>query len=780
MTPSLPQSTDAQRSETDKPQDPLLEALKGPLSKLITDDVRLAIDPEKIFQYAEIRRNEFYWRGNQYLDEVYSSDGNLVDYKPINGTWHEFQNTDDDASGMYSTVINDFRGYGRKFVAVLAQQAPNVKCEPNDDQNTEQRDRAKKAQRVADLLHNLWDVKKQNRKLFLTYYKDGPAFGHTFFVSDGEKYGYTEEPVTEMRPMPLGPATLNCVSCGVQTPVPDTTQPPTTCPNCQQPFGPEDLQEPETANMPQPTGEVKRYANGCVEHRVESGLRVTTVFDIEDLTDTPFLLWESEVHKGKIFQEFPWLRDKFANEGGESYGGGGTSTTSGQITRDIASSPSGTYIAPRKNRLLASKCWIRPTMYELAKGTVTVPTQDGQQQSMDFRDALKQNFPQGLKVTLISGDTIAKLEAERMDDAWSLSPPEPAETAYADPLCKDYLDVQDQTNDFANIQRQTWERAIPQVFIDTRRIDTTFQAKYRQLPASYIPVQGTGSGGNINDAIGKVPTATPEEGMEKYGVEQREHGAEIIGITPQIYGGGAAEQTAYATNLKRNQAMLQLSVPADSAREYWCDVTYNAVMLAAKHSKGRIPDPNAPSTGVVFIDEIEDLLKGGFHFEAGDAMPMSWPEQREQLNENLKNLAGSPQVLNQLGFNEPSNIPKLQDTLLGMPEWKIPNQEALGKVDRSIQQLLQTGPTEKPSQMNPGQTIQIPSIPVDEWDDHAFFAQAIGEWLSSEKADLQRQQNPQGFSNVVAFWKSHKGLATPPPMPPGAPGQPPPPGPQAQ
>ncbi len=325
------------------------------------------------------------------------------------------------------------------------------------------------------------------------------------------------------------------------------------------------------------------------------------------------------------------------------------------------------------------------------------------------------------------------------------------------------MDQQDFTNDITNIQRQTYERQIPQIFIDTRRINTTYQAKYRQLPASFIPIQ-SGQGGNINDAIGHVPVAKVEPEMEQYGVAQREHGAEIIGITPQIYGGGAAEQTAYATNLKRNQAMLQLSVPADAGRTYWCKVTENGVKLTAKYSKGNIPSPYSPSTGTQRVDDIEELLEGGWHVEAGDAMPMSWPEQREQLNENMKNLAGNP------------------DKLIGIPDWDIPNQNALVKLKGEIRELLKSAPTQQPSQQVPGQMISVPTIPVDEFDNHAFVATALEEWFQTENAQTIRQSNQQGFDNVVAFWKSHKGLSMPPPAPTGGPppgGPPPPPGPGA-
>src|ERR1700692_2678452 len=103
-------------SPTKPKADPILEALKPGVLQLINEDVRAAIDPEKIQQYAQIRYHELYWRGNQYLDEIYDSKGNTVDYRPMglpnpDGT----QNDNLDGLDSYDTVINDVRGYGRKF-----------------------------------------------------------------------------------------------------------------------------------------------------------------------------------------------------------------------------------------------------------------------------------------------------------------------------------------------------------------------------------------------------------------------------------------------------------------------------------------------------------------------------------------------------------------------------------------------------------------------------------------------------------------------------------------
>ncbi len=766
MTPSAKKKTD-----------PILQALKGGVLKMVTDDVRNAIDPEKLYQYADIRRNELYWRGNQYLDEVYNNQGQLVDYTPIGGQWH--QDNPEADQGAFDTVINDIRGYGRKFIAVLAQSPPNVKAVANSKTNSDHVRVAKKAQRVAELLYGLWDIKKQNRKLFLTFYKNGTPFGFTEFVADGERFGYREEPVTELQETPLGPSNLNCPECGLQTPAPDPASAPLSCPGCERPYAPEDLQEPEMAMLPQQVG-TKKYANGAVEHRVESGLRVTTPFDIEELSQADWLLYEYEKQKGRIFQAFPELREQFKGIGDMAYGVGGTSTTSGQITRDLASSPSGTYIVPRRNRLLFSQCWMRTTMYELALGDVEIPDENGIPQKMELRDALYKYYPDGLRIVIVNGDKIVRMKNEKMDAMWCLSPPEPAENAFPDPICKDYIPAQDRTNDLANIQDQTWVRAVPQMAIDTQRIDTSYQHKYRNLPASFIPMQSK-AGGNMSDAFANIPVSKPEPQMEQYSEHQREHAAEIIGITPQIYGGGGVEQTAYATNLKRNQAMLQLSMYADAARSYWCMVTYNAVMQTAKHSKGRIPSPHAPMTESVEIEDIEELLQGGFHFEAADSVPMSWPERREQMNEIYKNANGNPEVLGPLGFMKPSNIETVADEMMGMPDWELPYEDAYQKLIATVQELLKSPPTDTISEMT-GMPLQIPTVPVDEWDDHGWMANAMGEWLDTEEAREARISNPGGFANCVAWWKSQKGLSVPPPMPMGAPGAgpggpPPPPGP---
>src|SRR4051794_4525835 len=47
--------------------DELLKAIKPNLSALMAERIRVAVDVEKTWQYAQIRRNHLYYRGKQNL-----------------------------------------------------------------------------------------------------------------------------------------------------------------------------------------------------------------------------------------------------------------------------------------------------------------------------------------------------------------------------------------------------------------------------------------------------------------------------------------------------------------------------------------------------------------------------------------------------------------------------------------------------------------------------------------------------------------------------------------
>lgn len=747
-----------QAPPTTDPKAQLIQSLKGELQKLITADIRGDVDREKMFLYSAIRKHEFYWRGDQNIAPQFTG-GSTFDWSRVSGNGNvKYSSADEGAIDDY--VVNDFRGYGRKFCAVL-QRPPNVRAVPNDRENHDHIRRSQIANRLIPQLRALWKVEKKNRQMGLIFYKVGPAFVYTPYTADGDKWGYTSEPVMEVRPVEISPASLYCQQCGTSTPIPENPlEAPQSCPDCQKPFGPEDVKEPETMDLPQVVGETK-YANGMPEFHVRSAATVTTIFDIEGLGEAPWLIDEYESHKGVLLEKFPQLHEVLKNTEGGSYKAGGAASL-GRMARDATTMPSGAaYTGWRKNRWLYSRIWLRPSMYELCLGSST--TASGEQ---EVRKALKENFPTGLKMTWVE-DELVDLEEERLDRVWAVGKSDLSEKLYSDPYCKDFDSSQDEINDAHNMAEQMWERSLPVTAFDVSKIDLNEWKRFG-FPSELLPV----TPGTVLDNIMKpLQMAKPDPQMGEWIDNVREHAAEIIGMQRAMFGASLPNETAHQAELNKNMAMAQVNPVWSEMSECHAQATQNAILQFAEHSQGKMPDPINPDSAMM-IEDYEELLQGGWHCEAAPDMPMTWAERRAWLMDMMKSTP--TQILSLFGFDDEENIEQLQE-IVGVPDWKVKNQNARDKVYWNIRQLLQ------------GQAMPqmdgtfMPSIPADQWeDDHQFVVMVVRDWSQGPTGRYNKQKNPDGYANVIAWGTQHMKMALPPPgmepLQPTGGGPPPPPG----
>src|SRR4029077_7276610 len=86
------------------------------------------------------------------------------------------------------------------------------------------------------------------------YYNDAGAASYTYWEVDGQKYGFHDEPIMQSVPAKLTPDTANCPACGNMQEVQDAVSPPESCPDCQAPLGPENIQQGMMGIVPQQTG----------------------------------------------------------------------------------------------------------------------------------------------------------------------------------------------------------------------------------------------------------------------------------------------------------------------------------------------------------------------------------------------------------------------------------------------------------------------------------------------------------------------------------------------
>ncbi len=708
----------------------LLATLKQDLTGLITQDVRGDVDREKVYQYAQARRLELYDRGKQYLAPQ-MIDNQVADWSPVGTIRYQ----DQGANGRYDHVINLLRGDKRKFVAVLGQRAPVVKVVPDRSDDEDAIRIARRADLEAHKLYFEWDVERKQRHLANAVWKTTTTFGFTSWVADGAKHGYTEQPKFELQDQEIAPGSYHCIQCG--TDIPEEEGLAGMCPNCGAPIGEEDHQPAQTAQVPTQTG-VEKYANGAVEFALATVFEVTTPFYARGIEDLPWLLYEYEVHKGQILSQFPELREKLQNDISTSSTGGGA-MSQGTLARDTASSPTGTQTAGRKNKVLYTRVWLQPLMFELVLDE-------------EKRKLLVDNFPNGCKVTLVADEVVA-IDDEKLVEHWSYCKPDVSEYLYADPICTDFVGIQDLVNDMHNIAIETFERSVPWFLFDPQVLDPVQMKKHALQPGEGVPAK-PGVGQQLSNSIWKAPVAEMSPQIGEWVKGLRETGRELTGVMPAIFGADGPSQTAREAELKRNQALMQLGVTWAEMRSFWASVFENGIRLKAKFGTAQGGDEEGGAEEQ--IATLAEIADGKWHCEAEEAMPMTWGQRRDFF---MFLLDKGPEAWQMFGLQDPNNMPQVQQ-IFGMDGWTIPLLDNRDKVYAMIPRLLQGAPMQDPMT---GKVM--PSIQIDIFeDDHTLSASVVKSWCQTDKGRAEKDSNPEGYSNVVAWGMAHLDMTMPDPM----------------
>jgi hypothetical protein len=798
----------------------LIDKYEAKLKYLTDRHCRDAVDREKIFQYAMVRRNDFYFRGNQHLAPTFTGTGELVDYKPVNNTLL-LRATGATApnSTIYDYVINHFRGDIRKFVAVLGNKAPNVTARPAWQRDENGVRRSNIANDCISYLSQQWDVDSANRYLTLSLAKNGTTFIHTPYVADGERYGTHVEPVWGMQPQKIEPDGYNCQNCGQFTPGPSpfrgqqpssgtgtpqgmansglesdqlnlggtesTVSNPQTaaaappvqfCPNCRQPLDASDWAEGQTQQVPGITGQ-QSYPNGTVELHIHSTYDVTTAFYLKDLEHCPWLFVDGKEDASVLVSKFPGrgLEADLAADRASTESFGGSAKAFGDLARLQASSPTGYGMVERPNRWDYTRFWLRPHMYWYLSANAASDSD-----SQELLQQLQQNYPRGLKMTFANKHLVA-LEHERLDEVWAIVKPETSEYIYADPIFNDYVQGADLMNDAWNINAQLLETSIPWTIfdpnvLDPRKIRTGFQ------PNEFIPaIPGT----PLDRAFYKGPVTDPKVEIVQFQKILIDTLREIIGLLPAIWGGDENVQTAEQARRRLNQALMVLATTWNEIRNGWSKAYRNGVRQLARYSLGRLVNSQGDPESVTSrdIQDIQDVLNGGWDCTCDQAIPMNWTQLRDFVGDLFQM---NPMMAQALGAQKPNNLEKIAEGI-GLPGWEIENLDEYKRIKDLIARLQQAAPIQPPPQPPPPPGMPPmpppppqPSIPLDfnvTWNPNMVM-KVVHEWLMSE--DGRSAEGTPGFDNVVAAGQSALQAMAPPPGPPGGPGGPggpaPPPG----
>lgn len=751
--------------EQPDPKTTVLEQLKTPLQHMIEKHLDPEVDPDKQAQYRIARMNHFHFRGIQNVVPTWitGASTSYADYAPT--TSSQPMTPGQGVLGRFDYPFNFIRPDGTKIAAV-AGRAPKIAAVPDNPDDPDGDQHAEAWDIAREYLHEQWDIDSKQVELFLILYKSSTAFSYVQYVADGNRYGYTAEPIIESQQVVVQPGGFHCDNCGTTTPG-DLTQPITNCPVCSS-----DLlrfEEPQTVDVPTQTGQ-RQYENGSAEIKLASIMEVTVPFRTKAIEDAEWLLYEYDESKGRLLQVHPQLRKQMK----ENDGGASASRLLGSEVRRMAESPTG-ILYRQMNLWRYSQYWLTSSTYEYLDSEV-------------FRKLLYQHFPDGVRVILVNGE-IVELRPERLADHWSACKPSLSEYIYADPICTDSIPGQELYNDAANLAAQTLFNAIPATIVSPDLLDRKSLESRPPTPNELIFAKAA-AGSRLDDLMARLPTATFPKELVDFREQVRESTREFSGATRELAGIAGPTNTAEEARIRQNAALRQISIPYNNTRSFWVETTTKGVRLLSRLGIGSIKTKAKES----FLGyegrslDLESLPASGCHFEADEGLPSNHAEERDHIRDMAKN---APELVQYLGWTHPFNTSKINSSV-GIKGLFNPTEQAKRKVRTIIRDLLLEPPVPAQPQTDPMTGAPVPPGPPqptlqpDPFDDHALMAQLIAGWCITGAGMKEQRENPDGFSNVVARWNAEQMAATPPPPPPGAPGgengpsSGPPPGPPGQ
>lgn len=746
---------------------------------------------EKVYQYAEARLNQLYFTGQQYTSLTLSANG-IMDYKPtVDGRLGLVSNEFQKANPFITDyILPVFRGDVNKIASVLSGNVPGFTPAP-----------AIPGTRVTPLIKHMvsqacnylashWDIANLQLMTIFTNLIYGTAFSYVNFVTD-PGLGTTPlqdpsaPPQMNTQSIPMGGPTYWCPQCGKEGPTTDlgmaAAEPGNAtagqrCPQCEAPITGANIMQPESMQVQQAQPQMVQVPNGFVEVSINSIFAVDMPFLTEDIEKAPWLRRQLDRNCWMVASELgdrlpEALRQRIQQ--GQSnmsalpmYGAGAGFTDTYRVeSRQALYNPTGTRGIKDPNLWVDDDLWVDPAMYEM------IPNDP----SGNIREQIRAWAPAGARFRLIEGlPTEAFNEHHR--DHWSACKSSMGPGIYTDPHFSDYRQGVDFMNDTINMLAEVVEHSAGETVYDGELFPPEYLKTRGPSAANWLKANAP-AGRAMGDHFYKIPGSKIEEGhlmlLEKY----HEIIREAVGITPALFGGGAADATARGTEIKRNQAMQQLNLLWNNVRIFEAATLEKGVRILSQRSMGKLFSRTAVtgSMDLIEIPEIWQLQKGGWRIQADTGIPMSAAQRRDWMrdlasDQNLQPLLSLMDTGVQL---VPQNLPRLQE-MLGLSDWYVQGLDEYEHLMEILHQMAMEQPVPGMDQMT-GMPQMQPSRPADPLLFNPRSAVAtIKGYLHEMPMIIAEQNQDPGYENVRALMTAYLNILFPPlpPMPEGGGDQP--------
>ena len=688
------------------------------------------------------RRLKLYWAN---FSQIYWSE-KAHDYRVYN---RDTNSTDTDQD-YYDKPVNIFKAFLETIIAALSIQIPAISCVPDDADNPLDVSTAKAGDKIAELIYKHNDVMFLWLHALYIYCTEGLIACYNYTDKDKE-YGTYKKPKYQDKEVD----TYVCPQCGARIPdemfdpgdkdVEEDEENPPLCIECEAKLDPQ--QQKVKLKIPRLIGTTDEPKSRiCL--KIVGGLYVKVANYAKCQGDTPYLSYSYETHYANALEEFPDLRDEIPQGGWTNTGVNDPYEQYGRLNTQYRGE------FPDEN-VTIKHWWLRPASFNVLKD--------------DDHDRLKKKFPDGAKFTMVN-DVPAKYCNECLDDHWTLTQNPMSDFLNHDPLGDLLTNIQDIVNDLISLTLQTIEHGISQTFADPAVVNFAAQRQLEAMPGTITPTKPVPSSRNIKDAFytSQLASLSPEV-MNFYKIIQ-ELGQFVSGALPSIFGGNQAagsSRTASEYAMSKGMALQRLQTPWRMMNIWWKKIFGKSIPMFMKSmvDDERIVEKNEQGNFInVYIRKAEIGGRiGSIELESDDKLPVSDEQKADMIMQlfQVNNQALTAAML------DPDNLPSIAK-VVKIPEFKIPGEDDREKQNEEIVELVNGAPVPpSPEEMQQfqqasiqGQQVPPPqeksSVEIDvDIDNHAVEASVCKSWLIGPAGRLAKQENPNGYKNVLLHMKAH-------------------------
>lgn len=720
-----------------------------------SNDQMLAKYGKKLIDLCGTKRNSWQWKrrgivlkvltnkemlkGNHFIGVypgTYDAFDALEEYNNFTGV---SDNSNADRT-MDRRPHNFYQMLEKAYVAALSAAIPRSRWKPANADDEEDRETAKVASRVAEIIDRANHRPKMLKQELMEMFTSGCYFKFTRYIVDADRTGTHKQTVLKMMASEVMPARYVCFNCGQSTPEAQmATQTSLACPNCGTPFGPQNFFEDHVEEVP--VAEQKAdVPNGMVLQSVYGPMHVDADPDAPELRETCLLNVAQEVSLG-------WLRSVFKKRWAEFFEGQSSGWGNEAIERqyrDMLTTPAGYagwFGFNSQNKPTYNRTWIQPMLFNELETEAEA-------------NEMLQQFPDGCMLAW-TGEIPLMLRPAKLTDEWTWNGTEQTGFGlFPKPAGDPAVPLQQRLNDCVSKIDEYMDRLACGILLaNTEVIDEKAMNGKAILPGVLNPVKfraGRGAA-DIQTAIFQLK-AEIDAAIFTYLSLLKQDMELLVGTPPQTFGAGTQQgvETASGQNQQLQTGMARLGLDWETICDEHAEADENAIKCAAKNMTEDWFLTVSDETQEAQNEYVHlDQMKGSVHAERDteQGFPMTAAECRAFWQDIMQNAEN--QFVMAL-MEVPENVDACIRSL-AVPGMVAPQGAMQGKMLRYIAKLIKGKPITQPDPMT-GEPVQIPSVQPNKYlDDIPTLVKLVPAW--SQLHFDQVEGNQDAIDNLVAFYK---------------------------